>query len=174
LSPNGQIHPDGLSILAILVGGNVIRMAASSQQDILELFDYAWDRFVARMEGLTEAELAWQPLADPDLTLRWRLEHIASFLSEPRNGPWLGQPMPTASLALGPADPTLNSCRAAYHLWRAHLHLVTDDELALPIGTVAGPYGDATRRSFALHVVDELIHHTAEAALFRDLWPGLR
>jgi hypothetical protein len=172
LSPNGEVHPVGVSILAILILGNVIRMAASSQQDILELCDYAWDRFIARMEGLTESELAWQPLADPELSLRWRLEHIASFLSEPRNGPWLGQPAPTASLALGPPDPTLNSCRAAYHLWRAHLQLVTDDELAQPIGAVAGPYGDATRRSFALHILDELIHHTAEAALFRDLYPA--
>jgi DinB superfamily len=146
-------------------------MAATSQQDILELFEHVFDRFIDRMAGLTEAELVWAPVADADVSLHWRLEHIALFLSEPRNGPWLGQPEPTASLTLGPPDPTLNSCRAAYHLWRAHLHLVTEDELAEPIGEVAGPYGEGTRRSFALHVLDELIHHTAEAALLRDLYP---
>jgi hypothetical protein len=28
-----------------------------------------------------------------------------------------------------------------------------------PIGTAAGPYGQGTRRSFVLHIADELIHH---------------
>jgi hypothetical protein len=28
----------------------------------------------------------------------------------------------------------------------------------------------ATRRSFVLHMLDELIHHGAEAALMRDLY----
>ena len=30
----------------------------------------------------------------------------------------------------------------------------------------------ATGRSFVLHIADELIHHTAEAALLRDLFAG--
>jgi len=45
-----------------------------------------------------------------------------------------------------------------------------DAVLAAPVGAPAGRYGDATRRSFALHIADELIHHTAEAALLRDLY----
>jgi hypothetical protein len=35
-----------------------------------------------------------------------------------------------------------------------------------------GYFADATRRSFVLHIADELIHHTAEAALLRDLFAG--
>ena len=46
------------------------------------------------------------------------------------------------------------------------------------IGEIGGPFGRDTRRAFALHVLDELIHHGAEAALLRDerdaaLWRAL-
>jgi len=37
---------------------------------------------------------------------------------------------------------------------------------------VAGYFAGATVRSFVLHIADELIHHTAEAALLRDLFAG--
>jgi hypothetical protein len=48
----------------------------------------------------------------------------------------------------------------------------TQESLGEPIGPVGGQYGAATRRAFALHIVDELVHHTAEAALLRDLYAG--
>ena len=41
-----------------------------------------------------------------------------------------------------------------------------------PLGEMAGYFADATGRSFVLHIADELIHHTAEAALLRDLFAG--
>lgn len=82
----------------------------SARDDLLELFDFCWQRFGTRTAGLTDDEWQWQPLADYRVTIRWRLDHIAQFLREQRNGPW--------------------------------------------------------------HLVDELIHHTAEVAILRDLWPG--
>lgn len=143
----------------------------TDREDILDLFDYAWERFRDRMAGLGDDEWRWQPTKDDDLGLRWRLAHIAHLLGEDRNGPWLGLPAqdtdPTeavgAAAALAKAD-------RAYARWRGQLAAVTDDDFGQPIGAVGGPYGDGTRRSFALHIVDELIHHTAEAALFRDLY----
>ena len=45
-----------------------------------------------------------------------------------------------------------------------------DEALNTPLGEVAGYFADATGRSFVLHIADELIHHTAEAALLRDLF----
>ena len=39
-----------------------------------------------------------------------------------------------------------------------------------PLGEAAGYFAGATGRSFVLHIADELIHHTAEAALLRDLF----
>jgi hypothetical protein len=46
---------------------------------------------------------------------------------------------------------------------------LTDESLERPIGSRAGFYANDTRRSFVPHVLDELIHHGAEAALLRDL-----
>jgi hypothetical protein len=40
----------------------------------------------------------------------------------------------------------------------------------LPLGSAWGPYAQDTRLDFALHVYDEVAHHTAEIALLRDLY----
>lgn len=141
----------------------------TDRDDILDLFDYAWQRFRDRMAGLGDDEWRWQPTKDDDLSLRWRLAHIANLLGEDRNGPWLGLPaQPTDDTVADSAAAALAKADLAYARWRDQLASAGD--LAQPIGAVAGPYGDGTRRSYALHTVDELIHHTAEAALFRDLY----
>ncbi|GAB2994361.1 DinB family protein [Amycolatopsis acidiphila] len=143
----------------------------SSRDDILELFDYCWQRFRTRMDGLTDEEWRWQPGADDRVTLRWRLTHIADTLREERNARWLGlAPSPNPVREVVDATTALASVEEAYATWRGHLSSVTEESLASPIGKTAGRYGHATRRSFALHIVDEFIHHTAEAALLRDLY----
>jgi len=153
--------------------------AQPERDDLLELCTHSWERFRTRMAGLTEPEWRWQPTADGRLTLRWRVAHLTALLDEERNGPWLGLPAEPAAPAggrpvedaLGPAE-ALAAADAAFARWRGRLAATTDASLATPIGPAAGRYGAARRRSFALHVVDELIHHTAEAALLRDLYAG--
>jgi hypothetical protein len=54
-------------------------------------------------------------------------------------------------------------------VWTAVLSALPGSSLAEPVGPVAGPYADSTRRAFVLHVLDELIHHGGEVALVRDL-----
>ncbi|WP_323746662.1 DinB family protein [Catenulispora pinisilvae] len=170
----------------------------STHTDLLELSDYAWQRLAHRMTGLSDEEYFWEPVADcltvrrtadgsyrsdgpqgPNesfrfTTLAWRLAHIAGFLREERNGPWLGQPVPESAAAHagdpGSAAEALAALETSYGVWRTVMAGTTDDSLAAPIGEHAGPYGAASRRSFALHVLDELIHHGAEAALLRDLY----
>lgn len=147
----------------------------ASHDDVLDLFDHVWQRFTERMAGLGDDEWRWHPSPDDRITLRWRLAHIAQLLRRERNGPWLGLPA-------GPAEPArlaLDSAAAAradlddaFAQWRGQLAAVSEDAFAQPIGPVADRYGAATRRSFALHIADELVHHTAEAALLRDLYPG--
>jgi hypothetical protein len=61
----------------------------------------------------------------------------------------------------------------AYAQWRGQLAGVDAEAFTEPIGPAAGPYGDSTRRSFALHIADEFIHHVAEASLLRDLYASL-
>jgi hypothetical protein len=144
----------------------------SSRDDVLDLFDHAWRRFRARMDGLGDGEWAWQPTPDERLTLHRRLRHIAELLREERNGPWLGLPAGSAPPAAEAADAADALLRAeeAYAAWRGRLAALPEEALAAPVGPAAGPYAASTRRSFALHIADELIHHTAEAALLRDLY----
>jgi uncharacterized damage-inducible protein DinB len=102
----------------------------------------------------------------------WRLGHIVDLLTEQRNAAWLGLPASGSERDGAPdtAEQALALLEAAYASWRGLLEASTEETLAAPIGKAAGRYGDATRRSFVLHVLDELIHHGAEAALLRDLY----
>jgi hypothetical protein len=148
---------------------------SSSRDDLIELFEYVWQRFRDRMDGLTNAEWRWEPLPDDRVTLRWRFGHIVEILQAERNGPWLGlaaepggeRPGPAASAAIA-----LQDLGAAFAQWRGQLAQTSEESLGQLIGPVGGDYGDATRRAYALHIVDELVHHTAEAALLRDLYAG--
>jgi hypothetical protein len=69
------------------------------REDLVGLFDHAWDRFWRRMDGLDDEEWRWTPTADPRISLRWRLGHIRRLLSEDRNGGWLGRPAEPTGLA---------------------------------------------------------------------------
>jgi DinB superfamily len=137
--------------------------------DLVSLSDFAWERLRARMGGLTDAELRWRPAPDdPDISLEWRLNHIATLLTEDRNARWLAQVPPSAPLPDGGG--MTERLEAAYALWRTVLTSCTDESLAQPLGPRAGFYAGDSRRSFVLHILDELIHHGAEAALLRDLY----
>ena len=71
------------------------------------------------------------------------------------------------------AGASLASTQAAFTWWRDLVASLDDEALNTPLGEAAGYFAGATGRSFVLHIADELIHHTAEAALLRDLFaPG--
>lgn len=169
----------------------------SSRDDLIELSGYAWQRFRRRMDGLTDAEYLWEPVPScrtvrpgPDgtyrsdgpartgdsrafTTLAWRLCHIVDLLREDRCGPWLDQPPPPARSRLGDAATArdvLSDLDESYACWHKLLLGTTEASLDEAIGSVAGLYGKATRRGFVLHILDELIHHGAEAAMLRDLY----
>ena len=144
----------------------------SADDDVLDLLDHAWARLNKRMDGLSDDEWAWRPIdTDAKVTIRWRLAHIAGFLSEPRNWAWLGSTArPRAKgISAHSATEALGAAAAAYASFRASISTIGAD-LGSPIGPAAGQFADATRRSFVLHIADELIHHGAEAALIRDLY----
>lgn len=124
------------------------------------------------MDGLDDREWRWQPIPDDRLTLAWRLRHIADLLSEERNGPWLGVPAERPKrLPHSTAQDALADIETGHDHLMTLLATATDVSLAEPIGPPAGIYGAATRFSFGLHLLDEFIHHTAECALLRDLYP---
>ena len=58
-----------------------------------------------------------------------------------------------------------------YQAWRSGLSRLTPGEWAAPLGTAWGPYADSSTVDLALHVLDEVVHHSAEVGLLRDLYP---
>jgi DinB superfamily len=145
------------------------------REDLVELFDHVWDRFWRRMDGLDDEEWRWAPTADPRISLRWRLGHICRLLSEDRNGAWLGrntEPTGVAGRRADTAAASLASAGAAFTWWRKLVASLDEETLNAPLGDAAGYFTSATGRAFVLHIADELIHHTAEAALLRDLFAG--
>ena len=134
-----------------------------------------YGRLAGRLEGMGDEEWAWRPTPDDRVGLRWRLQHITEMLAEDRNWQWLHGPMapPPTPAQAGSAAAVVAGLGDAFAAWRALLRALSDADLAEPIGAPAGPYGDASRRSFVLHIADEFIHHSAEAALLRDLYAAV-
>lgn len=144
----------------------------TQRPDLAELGRYAYGRLRGRLEGLTDEELAWKP-AQGITALAWRLQHIATLLTDERNARWLGVGGVSGGTAASEprtAAEALARLDDAFRCWTQVLDAVPEDSLEVVIGPVGGPYADSTRRAFVLHVLDELIHHGAEVALVRDLW----
>ncbi|MEM8620090.1 MAG: DinB family protein [Actinomycetota bacterium] len=113
----------------------------------------------------------------PFTTIAWRLWHLIDMYGEDRAPRWLDVPAQGEAVGLdgpddppGSADDALQRLDRAHDRWDAHLCLVDDASLARPLGPVAGPYAEASRAGYVLHMLDEFIHHAAEIATLRDLW----
>ena len=76
---------------------------------------------------------------------------------------------PTSPAPVTAAD-ALANLATAYSEWATVLELVGEPSLEQKLGPVAGPFANADRAGFVLHMLDEFIHHGAEIALLRDLW----
>ena len=144
------------------------------KKDLIDLHEHVWSRFIQRMDGLGDAEWSWRPVDEAKISLTWRLEHIGDMLGEQRNADWLGLPERKSPIQQGEkvhaAAEAIARVTKAYNWWMDTLKGLPEAELQSIIGSVAGNYGEASRYSFVLHVADELIHHTAEAALLRDFY----
>lgn len=166
------------------------------RDELVGVSDYAWQRLVDRLDGLGDDEYLWEPVpgcwtirpsesgtawvADgewpppapaPITTIAWRLAHIT--VNEDRFRPWLGLPARSGRPPI-PLAPTAAGAVALVKITMADRHddlmELTDAELWEKIGPIGGPFGDGTRVSWVLHVLDEVIHHAAEVALLRDLY----
>jgi hypothetical protein len=150
---------------------------------------YFYERVRHRLEGLTDDEYLWQPVSgsltvDGETnrvvrtgpvnfsTIAWRLCHVIDTLREERNWRWLGREAPAVSVdvhRLRAAD-AVAQLDAAWAAWSELTASVSIDEMWQPIGEVGGPFADRERFTFVLHVIDELIHHSAEIGVLRDLY----
>jgi hypothetical protein len=173
-------------------------VADSHQAELVSLSDYVWQRTAERLDGLSDDEYRWEPasvcwtirragerwVADaaspppdppPVTTIAWRMFHLTECYGDDRNAAWLGVDGGAScgyarDGAGGTAAAALTLLDEAHMRWRRVLRATTDEILAEPLGPIAGPYGDSSRASFALHMLDEFIHHGAELALLRDLY----
>jgi DinB superfamily len=162
-------------------------------------FDFYRARTAERLAGLTDAEYLWEPVPgcwsvrpNPDgdgfvvdgaepapdppplTTIAWRLVHVCGSLTDH----WLR----AVAFERGRADfhlptdvpPTAADGIALFtracDKWRADIDALDDARLDELMGPGAGPFADEVVATFVEHIHDELIHHTAEIALLRDLY----
>jgi hypothetical protein len=173
-------------------------MADLVVKDLVALLDYARDRTVKRLEGLTDAEFFWEPDPDtftvrrdaasgkfradavpredpvpaPVATIAWRMWHIgADCLRHYRKG-FFGVDLGDVDWQVWPgtaADAT-RQLEADWTAFRDDVAGFDDDRLLAKMGPRARAYADDTYLALVLHAVDEVVHHSAEIGLLRDLY----
>ncbi|MFB9629202.1 DinB family protein [Nonomuraea helvata] len=173
---------------------------ATLLDNLVDLSDFAWQRLRNRLEGLTDEEYLWEPVPEcwtirpcadgsyeadgarlppdppPFTTVAWRVTHLIDVLQAERTATWFGHrpsPQDGPPGVPGAAADALRALEHAYAVWRGRLAGLSGDDLARPMGPIAGPYAEADGTAFALHILDELIHHGAEIGVVRDLYRQL-
>ena len=166
----------------------------SIKDELIGLSQAAYKRLRGRLDGLTDDEYFWEPVAGcwtirprdsgafvpdfsvlppgtpPFTTIAWRLAHVTDILGETRNATWLGlEPEAPDDLTAEPtAERALARLEQAHDRWERYMEAVTDDALGRKLGPIARRFADGTGVGFVLHQIDEVIHHGAEVALLRD------
>jgi DinB superfamily len=169
------------------------QMAKSTTEELVALLDYAHHRLRDRLEGMSEREYLWEPApgcwsvragedgvervdlerGEPDpaplTTIAWRLWHIADCLRsytdrrfEDKQGggrEWTSSPLAAAALV-----------DSEWDRFVGHVRKLDQADLERPLGPAFGPYAEDSTHALVLHAADEVIHHSAEVALLRDLY----
>jgi DinB family protein len=169
----------------------------SLSEIILEGLDNAWNPLLERLAGISDDEYTWEPVAncwtirtsddgsmvadwaDPDpipapvTTIAWRCWHIAvdcldSYSSRLFDSTGTGL---SGVNWVRSADEAQQMLAAAWSAFRSGVAAWGDDGLWPLLGPKWGPYASYTNLDLALHAQREVIHHGAEIALLRDLYP---
>jgi hypothetical protein len=166
------------------------------QQLFITTFDHYAQRTVDRFTGLTDDEYFWEPAepswsvrkgpdgwqvdgeagleVPPVTTIAWRLVHVIYCLQDHGMRPVAFEQKPAAwgppTVIPPDAATALTALDTAIAAWRRDLEATDDTRLWVPLGDEAGPYAKDSVAAFVEHIHDELIHHTAEIALLRDLY----
>ncbi|WP_042422463.1 DinB family protein [Streptacidiphilus anmyonensis] len=163
---------------------------------VLMTFDEVRDRFLARLEGMTDAAYLWEPVPDclsvsvgadglsraddrpegstgraPFATIAWRAWHIGSDCLRGYGRFFGEEPGTGAERQLWPATAKESIAALAedFARFRAHVVSLGDVRLVAPMGPVAGPYAEDSYLALTTHAIDECAHHGAEIALLLDL-----
>ncbi|APE16659.1 serine/arginine repetitive matrix protein 1 [Mycobacterium sp. WY10] len=160
---------------------------------LADQLDWHWTNALRpRLDGLTDDEYFWEPVAgcwtvhrdggidfafpppqpEPVTTIAWRLAHVIVGVLAMRNHSHFGGPPADYQSWPYATDATtaLAQLDDAYARWIAGVRGLSDDDLARPCGPAEGPYADYALSELILHINREVIHHGAEIACLRDLY----
>jgi hypothetical protein len=165
-------------------------------RDLLGTFEDVRSRTFARLEGLTDAEYLWGPVAScmtlrpaadgmfradprpaddvrpaPFTTIAWRIWHIGADCLR-GYGRYFGDDSQNGDRHLWPGTAT-EGVQALAKEWSRfcdNVESLGDDRLLQPMGSIAGVYGHESYLLLALHALDEAAHHAAELGVLRDLY----
>jgi hypothetical protein len=166
---------------------------------LVTTFDYVWERLAGRLDGLTDEEYFWEPVAGcwslrqdeqgrwrldggrgggpapdpvPVTTIAWRLGHLGGMAVGGFADQVFGEgKLTTERIDFPPGAAAVPGfLDKHYQAWRAGMTGLSPDEWAAPLGPAWGLYAEDSKVDLALHVLDEVIHHSAEVGLLRDLY----
>jgi DinB family protein len=114
-----------------------------------------------------------QPDPAPVTTIAWRLAHIIVGVFGVRvAGHFGGPPADFETFAYaGSAAAALGQLDAVYAAWTSGIRELGEEGMTRPCGPAEGPYAGHPMGGLVLHINRETIHHGAEIALLRDLYP---
>ena len=185
-----------MGVLGKEAGSGFIGYAAGRLADRLEGLtddEYLWepvpDCWTIRPgnDGIWRADLGpggrtATPISPPPFTtIAWRLWHIGASRNPtwpPRARTaaglveeWFGQKKPQGSAdAVGDVETARRLVTELWSEFAAAVSAIPDDDLLTVMGPVAGPFAESTVLGLILHIGDELVHHSAEVGVLRDLY----
>jgi hypothetical protein len=113
-----------------------------------------------------------EPVPAPVTTIAWRLGHVIVGVLGVRNASHFGGPAVSYQTHdwSRTADEAVDQLDRAYATWVDGVRALDDDALERPVGPAEGPWAEASYAELVLHINREMIHHSAEISLLRDLY----
>jgi len=158
------------------------------------LLDYANERLNARVEGMSDEEYLWEPvpgcwsvrpdeegvfraeLTHPDpepapfTTIAWRLWHMCGYCLQAYSDHFFDDLKRDRTEWPETVAGGMEKLNREWARFRAHVVAMDDEALTGLMGPQAGPYAEFSYHGLVLHALDEVIHHSAEIAVLRDLY----
>ncbi|MFR9730120.1 DinB family protein [Saccharopolyspora sp. MS10] len=164
------------------------------RDEVLDQLDFYWEQWRPRLDGLTDAEYFWEPVAGcwtvrrtergwgwdfsfpppdppPFTTIAWRLSHLAEHVFAMRFANHFGD----GSYRMdhhdypGGAAAALDRLDDRHRRWRDAIGSMPAERWSRPVGPAEGPHAKRSYLTLVLHLNRELFHHGGEVALLRDL-----
>jgi hypothetical protein len=167
----------------------------SVTRDVLQTFEDVRSRLFARLEGLTDAEYLWEPVAScmtlrpkadgvfhadprprsepeqaPVTTIGWRVWHIGADCLRGYGSFFTGVDPTDVLVWPGTAKEGIEALAEDWSGFIAHVESLGDERLLQPMGELGGQFGHESYLLLALHALDEAAHHGAEIGVLRDLY----